>query len=623
MKTIDGQIFESCLRMGDKAAFQQKVGEIWQPVSYRNLWAESEQITSGLQKTGIKKGDRVAILAVPSPRWVTAYLAILKADAIVVPVDKELKAGEVRHILTDCEARVIFTEEPYLDTVVSLFPGLPKLEKIVIMHPDGDNKIADPVMEMMVDDLVTEWRRISQKYELPREETTNFEQLADKFYAFLLKRESPADLKNGIGAHLLGGQEILMRRLFKKRRLDYLSGFRQEESPAPPQHHPSDAALIIYTSGTTGRSKGAILSHSNIMSNVYAGIDLYRLTDKVHMLSVLPIHHVFEQVLGIVLPLTLGGTVAFVESLKKIGPNLQEVQPNFMLGVPALYRIFFNRIRKKIDDSHFLKTVFSLPGAKKLVQSKILKSMGGGGMIFISGGAALDPEIQEGLKKFGLTIYQGYGITETSPVVSAESPTSQRFGSVGKVLPGVEVKILDPNEEGIGEILVKGPNVMQGYFKNSEATEEVLRDGWYYSGDLGRFDADGFLYICGRLKNLIVTPNGKNVYPEEIENELLKSEFIAEVMVYGHKIDKTAEEVYALIYPNQEAVDNFGRQSGKGPFGARQVEELIRREVQERCKNLADFKRIKKFSLREDEFPKTTTKKIKRFVVEPDIAALE
>lgn len=623
MKTIDGQIYESCLKMGDKTAFQQKIGDIWQSFSYRTLWSESEQTTAGLQKAGIKKGDRISILAPPSFRWVAAYLAILKADGITVPIDKELKAGEIRHILTDCEAKIVFTEENHLDMLVSLVQDLPKLEKIVIMHPDGDNKIADPVMEMMVDDLVSEWRRISQKYELPKEEITNFEQLADKFYLFLQKQGSSTKARNGYVGHLLGGQEIQMRRLFKKKRLEYLSGFRQEDPPLPPQHHPSDPAVIIYTSGTTGRSKGAILSHSNIMSNVYTGIDLYRLTDKVEMLSVLPIHHVFEQVLGIILPLTLGGTVSFVESLKKIGPNLQEVQPNFMLGVPALYRIFYNRIRKKIEDSTFLKMLFALPGANKVVKSKILKSMGGGEMVFISGGAALDPEIQDGLRKFGLTIYQGYGITETSPVVSAESPVYQRLGSVGKVLPGVEIRILEPNEEGVGEILIKGPNVMQGYFNNPKASEEVLQDGWYHSGDLGRIDADGYLYICGRLKNLIVTPNGKNVYPEEVEEELLKSEFIAEVMVYGHKIDKTAEEVYALIYPNQEAVDNYAREKGKVPFGPQELEELIRREVLERSKSLADYKRVKKFSLREDEFPKTTTRKIKRFVVEPDIAALE
>ncbi|MBR5346471.1 MAG: AMP-binding protein [Deltaproteobacteria bacterium] len=622
MNTIDGQLYETCQRMKGKAALQHKISDIWQSISYATLWKDSDQITAGLQNVGIKKGDRIAILAPPSPRWVTAYLAILKADGIVVPIDKELKGGEIRHILSDCEARVVFTEGAYVETVVALVQVLPKLEKIVIMYPEDDNKIADPILEMMVDDLVMEWRRLAQKYNLPREEMNNFEQMADKFYAFLLQREFSVSKSRG-EVHLFGGLEIFMRKLFKKKKLEFLSGFKKDEPPLPPQHEVSDPAVIIYTSGTTGRSKGAILSHGNIMFNVRSCIRLFHVDESAHTLSVLPIHHVFAQTLDVVLPLTVGGTVSFGESLKKIGANLQEIHPNFMLGVPALFRIFYNRIRKKVEDSSTLNFLFSIPGGRALVRSKITGSMGGNGVTFISGGAALDPAVQKGLEDYGLNLYQGYGITETSPVIAAENQDFRRIGSVGKPLPGLKVKIFEPNEEGIGEILVKGPNVMQGYYNNPEATDEVLIDGWYHSGDLGRFDEDGFLYICGRLKNLIVTPNGKNVYPEEVENELLKSDFIAEVMVYGHKIDATAEEVYALIYPDLEAVDNYAREHGKTHFGPQEVEDLIRKEVQDQCKNLADFKRVKKFSLREDEFPKTTTKKIKRFVVEPDIAALE
>lgn len=184
----------------------------------------------------------------------------------------------------------------------------------------------------------------------------------------------------------------------------------------------------------------------------------------------------------------------------------------------------------------------------------------------------------------------------------------------------VSVKIDKPNAEGVGEILVKGPNVMQGYYKRPEATAEVLRDGWYYTGDLGRLDEQNHLSICGRLKNLIVTPNGKNVYPEEVENELLKSPFIAEAMVYGHKIDAAAEEVYAVIFPDQENLDSYSKEQKKGGLSCADVEGLIRQEVLNASKQLADYKRVKKFTLREDEFPKTTTRKIKRYVVEPEIA---
>jgi len=204
-----------------------------------------------------------------------------------------------------------------------------------------------------------------------------------------------------------------------------------------------------------------------------------------------------------------------------------------------------------------------------------------------------------------------------------ETPRESRLGTVGKPLPGVEVKIHNPNAEGVGEIWAKGPNIMLGYYNNQEATDEVITDGWYHTGDLGRIEADGYLIICGRLKNLIVTANGKNVYPEEVENELLNSPLIAEIMVYGHKVNDASEEVYAIIYPDQDALDAYAEEIGSGPFEPQEIESMIRKEVLDRGKNLADYKRIKRFTLRDVEFPKTTTRKIKRFVVEADIDAEE
>jgi long-chain acyl-CoA synthetase len=202
-------------------------------------------------------------------------------------------------------------------------------------------------------------------------------------------------------------------------------------------------------------------------------------------------------------------------------------------------------------------------------------------------------------------------------------PGGSRPGTVGVAPHGVHIKFYSPNKSGEGEIVVKGPNVMLGYYKNQRDTEEVLQDGWYHTGDLGTLAADGYLTICGRVKNLIVTPNGKNVYPEEVENELVKSPYVAEAMVYGHKVAAHAEEVYAIIFPDQAAVDEYARNKGKEPFSREAVEKLIREEVQAVGQKLADYKRVKKFTLRDDEFPKTTTRKIKRFVVEADITATE
>jgi long-chain acyl-CoA synthetase len=400
--------------------------------------------------------------------------------------------------------------------------------------------------------------------------------------------------------------------------IDVLADFQKEGLPPQISRQPGEAAVILYTSGTTGRSKGAMLSHANIVSNIRAAIPIFRIDERMHTLSFLPINHVFEQVCGILLPLTVGGTITFAESLKKLGENLVEVRPNFLLGVPAVFRLLNDRLHKNIQGRLLSRTLFTLPFTRPLVTRKVRETLGGA-PTFVSGGAALDPLVAQGLTELGITIYQGYGITETSPVISAEHAGAQRPGSVGLPFPGVDVRIDQPGEEGVGEIWVKGPNVMLGYFNNPVATAEVLTDGWYHTGDLGRIDADGMLYICGRVKNLIVTANGKNVYPEEIENELLHSPFIAEVMVYGHKVSATSEEVYAMIFPNQEAIDWHAQEHGLAPMSMAAVEALIRDEILKIGRNLADYKRIRKFTLRDDEFPKTTTRKIKRFAVEARI----
>jgi long-chain acyl-CoA synthetase len=284
--------------------------------------------------------------------------------------------------------------------------------------------------------------------------------------------------------------------------------------------------------------------------------------------------------------------------------------------------LLLDRIMKNIESKSSSRMLYKFTLTRKLVSKKVQQAVGEK-TTFVSGGAALDPSVARGFHDLGLNLLQGYGITETSPVISAESPFKSKPGTVGEVLDDVEIRIDNPNADGEGEILVKGPNVMLGYYKNERATEEVLRDGWYRTGDLGRIDQDNMLSICGRVKNLIVTPNGKNVYPEEIENQLQKSPYIAEIMVYGHKISATAEEVYAVIFPDEEALFALAKERNDGPMASAEIEELIRKEVLAYGKDLADYKRVKKFTLREDEFPKTTTRKIKRYIVEPEISTRE
>jgi long-chain acyl-CoA synthetase len=355
-----------------------------------------------------------------------------------------------------------------------------------------------------------------------------------------------------------------------------------------------------------------MLSHANIVSNIRGAVAHLNVDEKIHTLSFLPINHVFEQVCGILLPLSLGGKISFCESLKRLGENLVEVRPTFLVGVPAVYRMILDRMTKRIRGSLVSRLLFTFPPTRPLVTSRIRRRLGSG-TIFVSGGAALDPEVSERLTQLGVTIYQGYGITETSPVIAAECRDGVRPGTVGRVLVGIEVRIDNSDSEMVGEILVRGPNVMQGYFKDPQATAEVLADGWYRTGDLGSLDRDGFVRVCGRVKNLIVTPNGRNVYPEEVENEILKSPYIAEAVVYAHKTGTVEEEIRAIIYPNREVLDEYAGKMGKVGLSPGEVQALLRSELLSACARLAPYKRVKEFTVSQEEFPKTTTRKIKRF----------
>ena len=617
MLTLDALIRESCQKYSDQPALCQKMGGTWHAMSYGTLWELSDRIAAGLIRQGFTVGSHAALLAPSSPQWVAAYLGVLKAGGVVVPIDKELKAAELRHILTDCDARFIFSAPPYLDLIFEIFPDIPHMDCIITFSATAANASHSEAAQVL-DELIEEWRELVSSLSIPPERRTTMELLARQAYRLLSVTQADSDGGTDPG-NPFDPIEQLCKRLNREGKFLTIASLCHT-APLPEKLRTAeDTAVILYTSGTTGRSKGAMLSHANIVSNIRGAANHFQLDSGIHTLSFLPINHVFEQVCGVLLPLSLGGKVSFCESLKKLGENLAEVKPTFFLAVPAVYRMILDRITKKINTGKLSQLLFSVPLTRSIVTSKVRQSFGSG-TIFISGGAALDPAIAQGMTEFGLSIYQGYGITETSPIISAEQPGAKRLGTIGRPMDQVEVRIDDANDDGVGEIIVKGPNVMQGYYKNPQATAEVLSDGWYRTGDLGFLSHDGFLTISGRVKNLIVTPNGKNVYPEEVENELLKSPFIAEVMVYGHRVGTSSEEIHAIIFPNQEGLDNRCRMDGNCPMSEEDVEALLKVEVQKACNGLAEYKRVRKFTIREDEFPKTTTRKIKRFAVEASIS---
>ncbi|WP_305041406.1 AMP-dependent synthetase/ligase [Geoalkalibacter sp.] len=624
MDTIDRLVQQSCRQQGDKAALREKLGGTWRDTTYSKLEEQATKIGAGLCENGFRAGRQAALLAAPSTLWVSAYLGILKAGGVVIPIDKELKASEIRHILSDCQARFLFTEPQFLEIIREISPSLPSLETIVLLRSGRTRAAAAPSPLALppgedLDALSQGIAELAQRHGFADGEADHLLEIIHRLRA-RISPLPPTDKKPE------EGKKSLRQLLARSEAPDALPIVALAEFLGEPENLPSsprraeDTAMILYTSGTTGRSKGAMLSHGNVISNIHAAREIFNLNAQMRTLSFLPINHVYELVCGILLPLSVGGTISFAESLKQLSGNLAEVKPSFLLGVPAVFQRLHDRIRKGIDDKPLARLLFRFGPTRGLVTGKVRQSLGDG-TIFVSGGAALDPAVADGLAQLGVDVYQGYGITETSPIVAAERPGLKKLGTVGLPLPGVQVRIEDPNGEGVGEIWVKGPNVMQGYFNNPRATAEVLTDGWYHTGDLGSIDEQGLLSIRGRVKNLIVTPNGKNVYPEEVENELLKSPFIAEAMVYGHKVTPSAEEVHALIVPDQEHLDDYVRQKGLPPLNMGDVEALIRAEVVNACRQLADFKRVKKFTLREEELPKTTTRKIKRFAVEAEIPA--
>ncbi len=404
---------------------------------------------------------------------------------------------------------------------------------------------------------------------------------------------------------------------------------KTEKNPLPPRFPESDnfPAAIIYTSVTTGSSKGVTLTHKNIVYDIAGVVPRFPFTTRDNFLSVLPVHHAFEATAGFLTPLAIGCGIGYARALraKEILEDIQAYDATIMLGVPLLFEKFHKGILKGVEQKgKVAKTVFSsLMGFTKLIDSatgmragtKIFKKFrqkaGFGNMwLMISGGAAINPETVRFFNHFGIVFCQGYGLTETSPVLTVNPPDKNKPESVGPPIEGAELKIDSPDNEGVGEILARGPMVFREYYKNPEATRQAFtHDGWFRTGDLGKIDEDGYLYISGRAKNLIVTAGGKNVYPEEIEEKLNDSPFILESLVIGIKRGK-GEEPFAIVVPDFDAIDaQFG-----DTWDDEKIRRIIKEEIEKVNSQIASYKRIKGFKIQNEEFPKTSTRKIKRYL---------
>ncbi len=549
------EVFFNCVSaFSDSWAMAYYEKENWNRITYQKLGEKVLDLAKGLVKLGVQKGQKVGILSENRPEWGIAYLAILQAGGVVVPIDSLLKPAEIINIINQSGIQIIFISSKHLPKLKEVLgPGHP-LKAIILI----DEK------EVLKNSL--------------------------KFSDLVVK-----------------GKEL---------------------NTTFPTLRNTDLAEIIFTSGTTGNSKGVMLSHKNILSDIWGIKEVLKLYPSDNFLSVLPLNHVFESTCGFLTPLFSGAQISYARSLKskELLEDVKSNQITLILGVPLLYEKMFlgikNTVSKKgwLTKFYFNISFYLTKSLKKLLGLslgrflfKSLRQKAGLSSIrlLVCGGAPLPPYIAEGFDLLGMTFLQGYGLTETSPVLTLNPSDTPKYASVGKSIIGAELKIDHPDEKGIGEILARGEMIMSGYYQNPQATSQVLQEGWFYTGDSGWMDREGYLYICGRIKNVIVTAAGKNVYPEEIENELLKSPFIAEVLISGKKIENR-EEIYALVVPNykyiQEKLENPSTEN-------HYLEKIIREEIHRCCSNLAEYKRVKGFEIREQEFEKTPTKKIKRFAV--------
>ena len=571
--TLISMFEDSIQHYGSKPALASKPkGGTYEDISYTALGESVDAFSRGLNALGVEKDDRVAILSENRPEWAITDFGSLKTGAVTVPMFSTLTAAQVGYILNDSGAKVIcVSTEKQLEKCLSIRDKIPKLEQIIIFDS----------IEGETPEGVTEFEAVCEPTGEDTDNTTSED----------------------------------------------------------------DIATIIYTSGTTGNPKGVMLTHANFISNVQVCKSLIDVSETDVLLSFLPLSHVFERLGGHYVPLFSGAKIAYAESTFTVAQNMQEVAPTVMLSVPRLYETMHDRILRAVQEGSSLKQKIFHWGvsvgssvssaiqqgkkpsailrlqqniADKLVFAKLKAATGGRLRFFVSGGAALPQAIAEFFHAAGILILEGYGLTETSPVISINYPEKWKFGTVGAPVPGVEVRIAED-----GEILTRGPHVMKGYFNNEAATAEVIdREGWFHTGDIGIIDADGFVKITDRKKNIIVLSNGKNVAPQPIESELVQSPFISQIMVIGSERKNLA----ALIVPNFDALKAWASENSietdnlSAMLQAREVQQHIQREIRSRLTDFADFEQVRRFVLLEKEFSQeademTPTLKLKRNVI--------
>jgi long-chain acyl-CoA synthetase len=566
-----------------RPVLMHKVDGKYVGISYRELRTRTELFAFGLASMGLKQGDRVSIIAENRPEWVITDQAVAALGAITAPIYPTMTAKQNEYILNDAGIRfVVVSNQFQLNKVLRIRENVPSLEKIVMMN---------------------------EKQEQLEPGVLNFSAILEAGRAFA--RENP----------------------------DYLDASRKTVRP-------TDLLTLIYTSGTTGNPKGVMLTNDNMVSNIVSASQVIEFGPQDLLLSFLPLSHSFERMAGYYTAMACGATIAYAESVETVRDNMQEVRPTIVTTVPRLFERIYSRLIKQVDSAPPLrrkifhwavgvgrKHAALVRGGKppsallkiqrgvaeKLVYNKLKHATGGRMKFFVSGGAALAREFGEFFEAVGLSIIEGYGLTESSPVIAANRRDHYKWGSVGPAIPGVEVRIAHD-----GEILARGPNIMKGYWNNPESTKEVIdSEGWLHTGDIGHLDGEGFLYITDRKKHLFVSSGGKNIAPQPIENLFLTSKYIEQFMLIGDR----RMYLTALIVPDFDALKEYA--DGNAISYSSNVEltshpainGLIEKDIQQIQRDLANYERVRKFTLLDRQFTiedgeLTPTQKVRRRAIE-------